>query len=202
MAFNTIDGLINEIVSWSNNAVTTLQATGMVTLAEDRIFREVKTRQMEASTTIALTGGVATVPGSLTELRNAYISSTPYQNLQRKTPDWIRTKYPLGAGSGLPKYIARDNSNYIFGPTPTSGHSVVLNFYERPATAVGSTLTGLLSSSPGLLLYAALSESEPFLGRDERVQVWEGKYQNLRDEILLEDKKEKTSGPALAVTTA
>lgn len=200
MAFNTIDGLINEVVSWSNTAVTTLQATGMVTLAEDRIFREVKTRQMEASTTIALTGGVATVPGGLTELRNAYLSSSPQQNLQRKTPDWIRSKYP--SGTGKPVYIARDNNNFIFGPQPGSGYSVVLNYYERPATAVGGTLTGLLSSSPGLLLYAALSESEPFLGRDERVAVWDLKYQNLRNEILLEDKKEKTSGPALAVTTA
>lgn len=202
MAFNTIDGLINEIVSWSNNAVTTLQATGMVTLAEDRIFREVKTRQMEASTTIALTGGVATVPGGLTELRNAYLNSNPEQNLQRKTPDWIRSKYPSGSGTGKPVYIARDNTNFIFGPPPASGYSVVLNYYEKPATAVGGTLSGLLLSSPGLLLYAALSESEPFLGRDERTQVWEQKYQNLRNEILMEDKREKTSGPALAVTVA
>lgn len=202
MAFNTIDGLINEIVSWSNNAVTTLQATGMVTLAEDRIFREVKTRQMEASTTIALTGGVATVPGGLTELRNAYLTSNPQQNLQRKTPDWIRTKYPQGSGTGKPVYIARDNTNFIFGPPPASGYEVVLNFYERPATAVGGTLTGLLSSSPGLLLFAALSKSEPFLGRDDRIQVWEREYRDLRDAILMEDKKEKTSGPALAVTAA
>lgn len=199
MALTTIDGLINEVVSFSD-ALTTLQAQTVVTLGEARIYREMKTRQMEASTTITMTSGVVSASSSMIELRNAYLDSNPQQTLQRKSPDWIRSRYPDSSASAKPQFIARDGNNFIFGPRPDSTYAVVLNTYERPATAVGGTLTGLLASAPGLLLFAALIESEPFLGRDARMQVWEQRYQTLRDAILLEDKREKFSGPPLAVT--
>lgn len=202
MPFNTIAALETALISWTNAGITSAQAQDLITLGEDRIYREIKTRQMESSTAMAMTAGEITIPSNMIELRDAYLSANPQRALQRKTPDWIRTQYPDSSAYGKPRFIARDNGKFIFGPRPDSDYSVVVNYYARPVTAVGGTLSGILLSSPGLLLYAALSESEPFLGRDERVAVWEAKYQNLRNEILLEDKKEKTSGAALAVTTA
>lgn len=202
MAFTTIAEMTAEIVDWSNGGLTTTQAQSMITLAEDRIYREIRVKAMEAQSSIAISSGVAAVPATLIEVKDMHISANPKYSLQRKTPDWIYSNYPNRSDTAIPIYFAREGSNFIFGPNASDSHTVVVNYYARPTTAVGGTLSGILLSSPGLLLYAALAESEVFLGRDSRLQVWETKYQQLKELVLKEDRNERFSGSPLSVTPA
>ena len=202
MAFTTIAEMTAEIVDWSNGGLTTTQAQSMITLAEDRIYREIRVKAMESQSSIAISSGVAAVPSDLIEVKDMHISANPKYSLQRKTPEWIYSNYPVRTESGLPRFYAREGSNFIFGPNASDSYTVVVNYYARPVTAVGGTLSGILLSSPGLLLYASLAEAEVYLGRDERLQVWETKYQQLKKLVIDEDKNARFSGSPLAVTPA
>lgn len=202
MPFTTINDFTNELISWTNAGISTAVASNMITLAEDRVYRELRVRQMEASTSVTITSGVVPVPSDMIEIKHAYVDSSPEQALQRKSPDWIYTKYPDRSGSGIPKFFAREGSNFIFGPYPASSYVVKLNYYARPTTAVNGTLTGIAASSPGLFLNAAMVEAEAYLGRDNRVALWESKYQQLKELVMKEDRNERFSGSPLAVTVA
>lgn len=200
MALNTITGMEAAISDWTNAGLNATQVRDLITLGEDRIYRELRVRSMEVSTTSAITGGVVTVPSDYVEMKNCRIDSQPNVELLRKTPQWIYQKYPNRSASGIPRFFARDGSNFVFGPFPSGGYGLMMSYYTRPVTAVGGTLTGIVATSPGLLLFAALAEAEPYLGRDQRIQVWEGKYGAVKTRVEKEDMHEFYSGSDLAVT--
>lgn len=199
MALDTITGLTQAVIDWSNAGLTTLQANDCITLGENRVYRELRVRQMEASTTISISNGLATVPSDYIEIKNAYLSNSPSRALKRTTVDRIYQDYPQRSATGEPQYIARDGSSFIFGPNAGSGYSVVLKYYAKPATVVGSTLTGITLASPELLLFSALCEVEPFTGRDNRTALWEQKYQYVKTQVEKQSKWEDFSGSTLEV---
>lgn len=201
MPFTSSSAVQAALISWTNNAMSTAQAQDCMTLAEDRIYREIRVRSMETTiqSTITTSGNIA-VPSDYVEMKNAYIDGTPIQPLQRKTSDWIYTNYPTRSGGSKPKFIARDGANFVFGDYPDSRYVVNLTYYEKPATAVGGAPTGILLNAPGLWFFASLVESEGFLGMDNRLPMWEQKYQQIKQSVQLEDERERFSGPALAMT--
>ena len=199
MALDTISGLTQAVIDWSNAGLTTLQANDVITLGEKRIYRELRVRQMEASTTIAITNGSASVPSDYIELKNVNLANNPSMALTRTTVDRIYQDYPIRSAAGAPKFIAREGSSFIFGPYPGSGYSIAIDYYARPATVIGSTLTGITLAYPDLLLFSAMCEIEPFTGRDERTQLWEQKYQNVKSQVEKESKGEDFSGSTLEV---
>ncbi len=199
MALDTITGLQQAVIDWSNAGLTTLQAQDVISIGEKRVYRELRVRQMEASTTIAITNGVATVPSDYIELKNVNLSNNPSMALSRTTVDRIYQDYPVRSAAGAPRMIARDGSNFIFGPYPGSGYSISIDYYAKPATVIGSTLTGITLSYPELLLFSAMCETEPLLGRDERTAIWEQKYQMVKSQVEKESKGEDFSGSVLEV---
>lgn len=199
MALDTIAGLEAAVSDWTNAGLTTAQARDVITIAENRVYRELRVRQMEATTTIAITNGSASLPSDYLDVKNAHLSNSPSRALKRTTVDRIYQDYPQRSATGEPLYFARDGSNFIFGPNAGSGYSIVLNYFSRPATVIGSTLTGIVLEYPELLLFSAMCEAEPYLGRDERVALWEQKYQNVKMQVEKEDKGENFSGSVLEV---
>lgn len=202
MPLNTSANLETAVIDWTNAGITSAQAQDLIALGEDRIYRELRVRQMEDSTQMAITSGTISCPTDLLEVKDVRIDTEPDQTLQRKSPEWIYSKYPHRGAAGIPLFFARDGENLVFGPYPNSGYTVILNYWKRPATLVGGTLTGILASSPGLILYAALAESEPFLGRDNRLMIWEQKYQQLKELIMKSDRQERFSGSPLTVAAS
>lgn len=201
MPFTNSTAVQAALISWPNLTMSTAQAQDLMTLGEDRVYRELRVRSMETTiqSTITTSGTIA-VPSDYVELKNAIIQTSPVQTLQRKSVDWINTHYPTRSGGGVPHFIARDGSNFIFGPSSDSTYVVSLNYYKRQATAVNGTLDGILLTAPGLWLYASLCETEPLFGRDARLPVWEAKYTQIKNLVELEDKRELSSGAPLAMT--
>lgn len=157
---------------------------------------------METSLSSTINGsGVIAVPSGYIDLKNARISREPVQVLTRKTPDWIYLNYPNRTSYGIPKNIARDGSNFIFGPAPDSQYLVAGMYYARPA-ALSSALNDIFTDNPELFLFAALAEAEPWLKNDDRIPVWEKKFGQILADVQMEDDRESGSGSGLAVTVA
>lgn len=201
MAITTHAELLTAINSWLNVSSSdwaTNQATDLVMAAERRIFREVRVRSMEVVLSTTLGSGVLAVPSDYVEMKTLQVTGTPYQSLQRKPVEWIYAQYNTRAAAGKPKFFAREASNFIFGPYPDSDYGVHGVYYKR-LNYLATTINALFTDCPDLYLFGALAESEPILGRDSRIAIWEAKYQKILGTVNGEDQREGGSGSQLTM---
>lgn len=148
---------------------------------EERFYRDSANwaSWMESALSVAIASNVAAVPTDYLGLKVAYISGQNSAPLKRITLDQLYARYPRSGGTGTPAYIARNKSNFEFGPIAGSG-TLVGTYYAKP-TALRSYTTGgadaaahpLIVNAPDLLLYGSLLEAEPFLKNDTRIPVWQ-----------------------------
>lgn len=148
------------------------------------------------SDTIAL--GVIALPTGYTDLKFAYVNTTPTVHLERRSAEWIYQNYPDRVATGTPKFIARETTNFIFGPFPDSTYTVKGVYYKR-FSPLSSATNALFTSNPDLYLFACLAESEPLLGRDGRIALWNAKYQQILAQVNGEDRMEQASGSGLRI---
>lgn len=194
MSLSSYSDLTTAVASWLHRSDLNSQVPDFVTLAESRINNDLRHRAMETSTASTIASGVIAVPTNYIELKDAYISSTsPYVNLDRKTANWIYDKYPTRSSDNTPKFIAREGSNFIFGPYPDSNYVVTLVYYNRFA-ALSSSVNSVFTSYPGLWLYGSLLEAAPYLKNDARIPVWEQKFSQLFTLVQKESDDEYLSG--------
>ena len=109
--------------------------------------------------------------------------------------------FPTRSSTGKPSYIAREGSNFIFGPYPDSAYTIKGIYYAKlTALSDSNTTNWFTSNAPDLLLWAALCEAEPFLKNDERIMLWQSKYDMAKEAIQREERDEQFSGGGLAAT--
>lgn len=146
---------------------------------EERFLRDPENwgSWMESALSVVISSNVAAVPATYLGLRIAYIGSGP--PLKRVSLEQLYARYPRGGGSsGNAAFIARNGTNFEFGPVSVSG-TLVGTFYAKP-TVLRSYSTGgadaiahfLIVNAPDLLLYGSLLEAMPFIKDDERVALW------------------------------
>ena len=171
----------------------------LVTIAENKVNKGLRVRDQETALAATInSNGQAAVPSDYLELKFAYINSNPVRKLERKKPEWIYDKYPTRT-QGEEQFIAREGSNFIFGEAGTEGRVVKGIYYAKP-TAMTSTINSVFSAYPEVYLFAALSECEAVIMRDNRVPLWEQKYQQYLAAANGQDRDEGWSGSDLAAT--
>lgn len=200
MALTTYSELKTAISNWTHRGDIATYADDLVTLAEARINREVRSTEMETAMSVTISSGVAAVPTGFLELRHAYVDGSPTQKLYVKSTADIYDKYPNRASTGKPSYIAYDAGNFIFGPYPDSNYTIKGTYFKLQGP-LSSAVYALFTTNPDLFLFAALAESAPFLVNDKRVQLWEAKYQQIRDDVNTRSAGSRVGG-GLAMSVA
>jgi len=180
MALDTYVNLKTEIANYLNRSDLTSYLDTFIDLAESRHARDLRVREMEAvDTSITTVSGTQsyTLPTGYLEMRYVMYQSNPYQFLAYMTPPDFFRVYNEGEGSGTPQYYTIVSDKIYLGNMPDAAQTLELGMFKRP-TALSDTNTSndILNNFPDLYLYAALSESSPFLMADERLQVWAGLY--------------------------
>ena len=146
----------------------------MIAMGENRVYRDLRASTMLAALSVAVASNAASLPSDLIELKEVYFSGerpleiVPLDHLRRHEADEVV------AGSSISRYAAQDGDTLRFWPTATG--TVLGKYYKRPSeltTALSTTFTRY----PECFIFAALVESAPFLGFDDRMPMWEGKYQ-------------------------
>lgn len=204
MALTTYAELKTAVARWTGGSdASTAATTGMtntiddlVTIAESRIFRESRTKDTEASISTAIASGVIAVPSDYIALKFAYVDGSPVQTLQPRPAEWIYSNYSTRSATGKPKFIARETTNFIFGPYADSGYTVKGVYYKR-LTALSSAVHNLFLNNPDLYLFGCLAESIILIGRDDRIPLWEAKYNKILNDINGVDKTSETANASL-----
>lgn len=202
MAISTYAELKSAIVDWLDVDTAALQSQvdNLIIVAERRINREVRCREMETALSATITAGVVAVPSDYMAMKFCYVNTSPRKSLERRSAEWINLNYPYQSGSGIPLYIGRNASNFIFGPYPDSGYTVNGIYFARLA-AVSTSPNAMFLANPDMYLMCSLAESETILQRDNRVPMWQAKADKIIAEVNSEYKSEDESGSTLQMRT-
>lgn len=198
MSITTYAELQTSVAGWLHRADLTSIIPDLIKLGELRIFREVRCRAMETALNGTIASGVVALPSDYLDLKFAYIDATPVSKLDRASASQIYEQHPYRNATGKPTMIAREGTNFIFGPYPDSSYTVKGIYYASP-TSIQTTANALFTAYPDLYLMASLCEAAPYIQDDPRLQLWEGKYAAIKQQIFNEDANEYGSGAGMAV---
>lgn len=209
MSFASYTDFGTSLASWlldRNTATITDVGVSMVadlvTVGEARMNREVRVREMETSFSDSISAGIMSLPASYLALKTAYVDTSPQVSLERRPAEWIRLNYPQTSTSGIPNFIARYGTSFIFGPYPDSAYTVNGIYYKQPPGISASGLNDLFTTNPDLYLFACLSNGAIVIGDDKRVAVWEAQYQRILADVNGAEKAEDASGSSLQMRSA
>lgn len=165
--------------------------------AETRIYNDLRIKAMEAAFSGTTSSGTIALPSGFLEWKWLYADTTNRQKLERRDYEWMVQTYPTATGT--PKYFDRVGEYLKFAPEPDSNTDLVGAYYKRlDALSDSNTTNWFITNAPDLLRNAALCEAAPYLADDERIALWEGKYQAAKARIERTDKREAFSGSNLS----
>lgn len=198
MSIQTYSDLQTAVTNWLQRANMAAIVPDLIMLGELRIFKECRIRVMESAFDETIASGVIPLPSDYLELKFAYLDSIPSIPLKRAPGSQIYQQYPYRNSVGKPQMIGREGSNFIFGPYPDSDYTVKGIYYARPVS-IQTEANALFLANPDLYLFAALCEAAPYLKDDNRIQLWEGKYNATLAQAQMADADEYGSGGGLEV---
>ena len=168
---------------------------------ETKIYNDLRIKAMETAYTATIASGVVALPTGFLEWKNLYVNTSPIQKLDRKSAEWIYQYYPNRTSQGTPKFFAQDGSNLIFAPYPNSTFEIKGVYYKRlDSLSDSNTSNWFILNAPEILRYAALCEAAPYCRDLAAVQVWEQKYEAIKQRLKNTERREAFSGSVLTMT--
>lgn len=167
---------------------------------EERFYREPKNfgSWMESSLNSTIASSVIAVPSGYLGLKYAYVNGSPASRLDRVSLNQLYGTYPRGDRTGTPVWMARDTTNFVFGPAPDDDYTIKGVYWAKPTLmrsfAADAAAHWIIVNAPDLPLYGALMEAAPFLQNDKRIPMWQSFYANAENAYRQLHKEEDTSG--------
>lgn len=178
MAFTSYSALKTKIAEYLARSDLDTQIPDFIHLAEQRLRRDLRIRQMLKVATATTTAGDSTValPADFLAMKDLHIDTNPVRVLQfQNTSNFFRNASTTDRG--VPTMYTLLGTEFQFAPLPDSAYTLRMVYYYKPDFLSDSTPSNLfLANCPDLLLYGALAEAEPYLMNDERLATWSALY--------------------------
>ncbi len=204
MALDSYANLKTEIANYLNRTDLTFYLDTFIELAESRIARDLRLREMEnIDTSITTVSGTQSydLPTGYLEMRYVAYQTSPYTFLTFLAPPDFMRVYNAGEGSGTPSHYTIIGSKIYLGMQPDAAKVLELGFFKRPTgLSAVNTSNDILTNFPDIYLYSCLAESEPFLMNDERLQVWASLYKEAVETANNSAQRGRASGAPLNMT--
>ena len=199
MAFTTYSELKTTVANYLGRSDLTSVIPDFIRLAETRLQRELRTRQMLKSSTATMTGADSTVglPTDFLEMRDLYVVGNPRVPLNYLSPSAF-SRDARADESGKPFYYTIIGSEMQFAPVPDSGYTLDMLYYYKPTVLSDSNSSNVfLANYPDALLYGTLAQAEPYLMNDPRIATWAGLYDSCIELIKTSDDSSEYNGVPL-----
>lgn len=199
MSITTYSELKTSIANWLDRSDLTSVIPDFIMLAEKQMERTVRYHKMIERSSGALDSQYSAVPAdwmetvrfSITDGNTSKIDQTSVSDLMDKRADGLNK-------TGKPKFYAHVGETFELYPTPDQTYNIELVYYQSiPALSDSNTSNWLLTIAPDAYLYGALMQAAPYLGEDERVQVWNGLYVSAVSAINAVNERTRLSGTSL-----
>ena len=172
-----------------------------IKMAEAEFNRVLRTREMAVRTRSPLSTQYVKLPPDFIGMRNIELITTPITPLEYRNPHTLDIHRSNDA-TGKPLYYSVIQDNLEFAPVPDSEYTLEIVYYQKvPALSVHTT-NWLLDNHPDAYIYGTLLQSPVYLGHDERITLWLGRYNQIIEQITTSDQKASFSGstPSIAFT--
>jgi hypothetical protein len=193
-AVMTYDSLVDDISTYleRTDTATLEKIPTFIMLAEQVIASEIK---FLGNLTVMQSTMVATQPvidkparWHKTVSMNVVVAGERKPVLLRKY-EYLREYWPDPTQTDVPKfYCDYDYTHWLVAPTPTSGYTFEVLYYERIQPLDSSNQTNWFTIyAPQALLYGSLLQAMPFLKNDERMPMWQAQYDKIINTLKTED---------------
>lgn len=204
MSITNYSDLQATIASYLARTDLTAQIPDFIQLAETRLRRDLRIRQMLKVVTTSTTANDATVelPSDFLQMRDLHVNTNPITVLKYESPsNFYRNTWSTVSGTPVQYTLLSDQ--FQLAPIPASAMTLQMLYYSAPpylSSTVSSNV--FLATCPDLLLYASLAEAEPYLMNDPRIQTWANLYDRGVASITVSDDQGEYAGSPLAITTS
>lgn len=202
MAFTSYSELKTTIANYLARSDLTTQIPDFIRLAEIRLQRDLRTRQMLVVATAATVSGDSTVglPMDFLEMRDIHLNTTPATAISYLSP----SAFYAGARTtdqGKPVNYTVLGSELQLAPIPDTAYTLQMLYYAKPNALSDSVSSNtFLANYPDALLYAALGEAEPYLMNDARLQTWAALYDRAINAISVSDQSSEYGGQSMSMS--
>ena len=204
MAFTSYTTLKSTIADYLARSDLTTQIPDFIRLAEERLRRDLRIRQMlkVATADTIVNDSTASLPSDFLAMKDLHLDTNPVRVLQfQNTSNFFRNARTTD--KGVPTMYTLLGSEFQFAPYPDAVYTLRMVYYYKPDVLSDSNPSNLfLATCPDLLLYGALAEAEPYLMNDERLATWASLYdRGLASLRASDDDSEYPSSP-MSITLA
>lgn len=158
----------------------------MLRTAEARIYRQLRTPNMETSISVLVTNNAPylNIPTNLLEVKRFSIDNCP-DLIRIDETTRIRhitnERYTQGQ---VPRFFSRANNQFNFWPIPSEDTTMVLVYYAEGAGISEDTPTSsMLNVAYDAYLFGLMVEVMAFTHYDERLPFWEKRFMSSLAEI-------------------
>ena len=201
MSFATYSDLQTSIANYLARSDLTSIIPDFITLAENRLRRELRIRQMLKSVTTSTVSGDATVelPSDFLEIRDFVVMTNPIQPLSYSSPSSLSNDMRTSE-VGVPLSYTILASEFQLAPAPDGIYTLKMLYVAAPPYLSSNNTTNVfLNIAPDGLLYGALVEAEPYLMNDARINTWGSMYDRAITSLTKSDEEGQYSGVPLAM---
>ena len=201
MSLSTYSDLQTSIANYLARSDLTSIIPDFITLAENRLRRELRIRQMLKSVTTSTVSGDATVelPSDFLEIRDFVVMTNPIQPLSYSSPSSLSNDLRTSE-VGVPLSYTILASEFQLAPAPDGIYTLKMLYFAAPPYLSSSNTTNVfLNIAPDGLLYGALVEAEPYLMNDARINTWGSMYDRAITSLTKSDEEGQYSGVPLAM---
>lgn len=182
MALDTYDNLKTSIGSWLNRRDLTAVIPDFITLAEDVMRRDLRKKTLR-KTDFTLDAFAVTLPADCQELRSDPLITSPVTQagvVKRVTKaefDAWRAQFQDQVGQ--PRFCTVVERELLLTPTPGSPYTAEITYFERLIPLGGEVATNsIFIDNKDVYLYGALLQAAPYLKGDDRVPLWQSKFES------------------------
>jgi hypothetical protein len=167
-------------------------------MAEAQMNRQIRHRKMVVRADATLDTPYFAVPADWQENIRFQLNTNPITPLVYVTPEQMTEDSQVYITSGQPMFFTMVGQQFQILPAPDGSYTGELLYYGKiPSLSDAAPTNWLLTEAPDIYLYAALTQSAPYLKEDERTAVWAGYYQTLVNDMKLADERARIGNSKL-----
>lgn len=184
-----------SVATWLNRTDLVAAIPDFIALAEAQISRRLRRSTVRASVTVsdpayALSADVA----ELRSLRLVTADTRKDIAIAICTPEVLNEHRAVWPAIGRPRYAAVVGSSLLLVPAPDQVYTMEISYFPRLIPLSGSNLTNIvLTEASDLYLFGALKEAATYLEHDERVPLWEAKFEAALNQLAIVREREEFS---------
>lgn len=201
MSITNYSDLKTQVANYLGRSDLTSQIPTFISLAELRLNRTLRIRQMLKTATAAMTAGDSTVglPSDFLQMRDIFVDGNPRIAINYVTPSNF-TRDARATESGKPVFYTMRGMEFEFAPVPDAAYTLQMLYYAKPtALSDSNTSNVFLANCPDALLYGSLLEAEPYLMNDARLTTWTTLYNASVDRMNMSDDEAEYAGVPISM---